>query len=235
MRLLLIHAFPLDSSMWADQASLDADLITPDLPGFGSDTEAPREMTMAMAAERCIAALGEEPAVVCGLSMGGYVALELWRSRPDLVRGLVFANTRSEADDDEGRAKRLGLADRLDQEGSGFLVEAPPPLLSASAPDELRERVTGIIARQSAGAIAGAARGMASRPDSRPDLAGVSVPTLVITSSDDALIPAAITATMADAVPGAELATIEGAGHLSNMEAPGAFNDLLTAHIRRCS
>jgi pimeloyl-ACP methyl ester carboxylesterase len=75
---------------------------------------------------------------------------------------------------------------------------------------------------------------MAARPDSTGDLAGISVPTLVITSDLDTLIPADVTAPLADRIPGAVLATIDGVGHLSNVEAPDRFSDLVMDHARAC-
>jgi 3-oxoadipate enol-lactonase len=192
---------------------------------------------MASAAERCVEALdaaGLERAVVCGLSMGGYVVFELWRTARDRFAGLVLANTRSGADTEESAAGRRALAGRLLAEGNGFLAESPPPLLSEHADDGLRRRVRELIASQPAASIAAAALGMADRPDSTPDLATIDVPTLVITSDGDTLIPEAITSPMADQIPGAELAVIDGAGHLSNLEAEGAFDELLAHHLERC-
>jgi len=94
--------------------------------------------------------------------------------------------------------------------------------------------VASLIAEQPASSIAAAALGMAERPDSTDDLAGITVPTLVITSDADTLIPHEVTAPMAEQIPGAELATIARAGHLSNIEAEEAFDDLLAEHLRRC-
>jgi 3-oxoadipate enol-lactonase len=230
--LLLIHAFPLDARMWEPQlGSLGARLpmVTPHLPGFGS-TDGPEVMTMAAAAERCTAALDEagvDTAVVCGLSMGGYVAFELWRAARPRVAALVLANTKAEPDTPEAATARRALAERLGSEGNGFLVEEPPPLLSEAAPAELWERVRGWIAEQGPAAIAAAALGMAERPDSVPDLATIDVPTVVITGTLDRLIPPDVTAGIADGVAGAELLRIEGAGHLSNLEAPDAFDEAL--------
>jgi 3-oxoadipate enol-lactonase len=212
-------------------------VVAPHLPGFGG-TEPPGEvMTMSAAARRCLEALDEADvgrAMVCGLSMGGYVAFELVRAARERVAGLVLANTRSGADTEEGAAGRRALADRLGAEGSGFLVEKPPPLLGEGAPEELWGWVRGVIADQPAEAIAAAALGMAERPDSTPDLPGIDVPTLVITSGGDTLIPPEASAPMADLVPGAELQVIEGAGHLSNLERPGEFSELLAGHAARC-
>jgi len=238
--VLLIHAFPLDARMWDPQLAAFGDgvpVVAPHLPGFGGTAAAGDVMTMASAAARCVEALdaaGLERAVVCGLSMGGYVAFELWRTARDRFAGLVLANTRSGADTPDGAAGRRALAERLLAEGNGFLAESPPPLLSEQANDGLRRRVRELILSQPAPSIAAAALGMAERPDSTPDLATIDVPTLVVTSDGDTLIPAAITSPMADQIPGAELAVIDGAGHLSSLEAEGAFDELLAHHLERC-
>jgi 3-oxoadipate enol-lactonase len=238
--LLLIHAFPLDARMWEPQLGALGDavpVVAPHLPGFGGTAGAGDVMTMEAAAERCLGAMtaaGVDRAVVCGLSMGGYVAFELWRRSSERVAGLVFANTRAGADTEEGANGRRTLAERLLAQGNGFLVDDPPPLVSDGASDDLRRRVREMIASQPAASIAAASLGMAARPDSTPDLASIDVPTLVVTSDGDRLIPAEATTPMADQIPAARLAVIEGAGHLSNLEAAGAFDELLANHLERC-
>jgi pimeloyl-ACP methyl ester carboxylesterase len=226
--------------MWEPQLSGFSDalpLCAPHMPGFGGSEPAGEVMTMRAAAARCLEELdraGIDRAVVCGLSMGGYISFELWRRSRGRILGLVLANTRALPDTEEGAAARRGLAERLWAEGSAFFVAEPPPLLSASASEELGGRVRGLIADQPPAAIAAASLGMAERPDSTGDLSDIDVPTLVITSTGDTLIPAEVSSRMAEAIRGAELAVIEGAGHLSNLEAPEEFNGLLEAHLERC-
>jgi pimeloyl-ACP methyl ester carboxylesterase len=238
--LLLLHAFPLDASMWEPQVgSLSAQtrVVAPNFPGFGGASDPVDVLSMDLAADAAAHALmsqGVDAAVVCGLSMGGYAALAFWRRHRSRVKGLVLANTRAGADDDAGRDRRKALADRLKSEGNGFLVDSPPPLLSAGAPPELWARVKTIIALQPARAIASASLGMAGRPDSTPDLPGIDVPTLVVTSTGDTLIPPEATTPMAEQIPNARLEVIDGAGHLSNLEAPDLFNELLGAHLSAC-
>jgi pimeloyl-ACP methyl ester carboxylesterase len=236
--LLLLHAFPLDASMWAPQASAfgEVTVVAPDLPGFGASRPVPNVLRMEDAADAGVRALDEagvERAVVLGLSMGGYAALALWDRHRDRVLGLVLANTRAGADDDAGRERRRALADRLRANGSGFMVESPPPLLSADAPPALWERVRTIIGGQEPGAIAAASLGMAERADYTSRLGEIAVPTLVVTSSSDTLIPPDLTTPMAEAIPGATLKVIDGAGHLSNLEAPEAFNAAVETHLGR--
>jgi pimeloyl-ACP methyl ester carboxylesterase len=226
--------------MWEAQVAYLGTLVpvvTVDLPGFGGAPDAGRVMSMAAAADHCLLQLDAaevKTAVVCGLSMGGYVAFELWRRARARIGGLVLANTRAGADTPQGAEGRRALAERLLAEGNAFLAESPPPLLSGGAPGHLRATVRRWIADQPATSIAAAALGMAERPDSRPDLAGIDVPTLVVTSTADALIPPEVSSPMAEQIPKADLALIEGAGHLSNLEAPETFGELLEAHLERC-
>lgn len=238
--LLLLHAFPLDAGMWEPQVEAvegEVSLAAPNLPGFGDRPVTGPVTSMDATADVGADALTEagiDRAVVCGLSMGGYAAFAFWRRHRARVLGLVLANTRAGADDDAGRERRRALAERLRSEGSQFLVENPPPLLSADAPPDLWERVRSNIAEQSAEGIAAASLGMAERPDSTGDLAGIDVPTLVITSTADTLIPPEATTPLGSQIPGARLEVIQGAGHLSNLEAPAEFNRLLREHLVRC-
>lgn len=237
--VLFLHAFPLDARMWALQrAALERQtkVVAVNLPGFGGTQAVGNVMSMGMAADRAASAArraGMRKALVCGLSMGGYVALALWRQHPDLVGGLVLANTKAEADDAAGQERRAQLAARLRAEGSGFLVENPPPLLSEQASPDLWKRVKDLIAAQPPNSIAAASLGMAERPDSTSDLAAIKVPTLVISAEHDAVIPPAASQPLADGIKGAKLEVISGAGHLSNLEAPEAFNKLLTGHLAK--
>ena len=234
--LLLLHGWPLDASMWEPQISAlggDVPVAAPNHPGFGGTPLSERTLTMDAAADAAADAASREGldrVVLCGISLGGYVAFAFWRRHRDRVSGLVLANTRAVADDQEGKQRRLALAERLRNEGN-VLVDDPPPLLSSTASAELWDRVKGIIARQPAEAIAAASAGMAERPDSTGDLGGIDVPTLVITAMGDTLIPPDATKAMGEQIPGARVQVIAGAGHLSNLEAPMDFNRLLQEHV----
>ena len=238
--LLLLHGFPLDASMWSPQLAAlrgEVAVVAPNFPGFGDTPLSGEVSTMDEGAERAMAdveAAGLDRVVVCGVSMGGYVAFAFWRKFRDRVAGLVLANTRPGADDEAGRERRRALAERVRSEGVGFLVDSPPPLLSADAPAELWSQVKSIIAAQSPDAIAAASLGMAERSDSTNDLPGIDVPTLVVTASADTLIPPEATSPMADQIPGAQLEVIEGVGHICNLQAPQEFNRLVRTHLVRC-
>jgi 3-oxoadipate enol-lactonase len=237
--LLLLHAWPLDAREWEPQRAALPDglrVAAPNHPGFGGTPSAGDVMTMEACATNAVAAMddaGIDRALVCGISIGGYVAFELWRRTRERVLGLVLANTRAVADTPEAAAGRRDTAERLRREGN-LLATEPPALLAADAPTELQEHVRALIADQSAEAIAAAQLGMAARPDSTPDLATIDVPTLVITSSGDRLINPEVSVAMGQQIPSARVEVIEGVGHLTNLEAPEAFNRLLLDHLAAC-
>ncbi|MBM4059261.1 MAG: alpha/beta fold hydrolase, partial [Planctomycetes bacterium] len=138
--LLLLHAFPLDHSMWLGQQPLadQVRLIVPDLRGFGASRGGPPE-SMAQLADDTVALLDAlhvaGPAVVCGVSMGGYVAQHVAVRHPDRVAALILVDTKLEADTLEARAGRAELAAKVGRLGLGILADAMiPRLLAARRP-----------------------------------------------------------------------------------------------------
>ncbi|MBL8056365.1 MAG: alpha/beta fold hydrolase, partial [Anaerolineales bacterium] len=170
----------------------------------------------------------DQPAVVCGLSMGGYVALAFYRRHRARVAGLILAATRAGADSPEAQAGRDRMAQTAREHGAGAVAEAMLPKLFAPAAYAARpELVAGarpMLAGASVDGIVSALAALRDRPDSTPRLAEITVPTLVIHGTDDQLIPPAEAEKMAAGIPGAALRLIAGAGHLLNLEQPAAFN-----------
>jgi pimeloyl-ACP methyl ester carboxylesterase len=214
-----------------------ARLIIPDMRGFGQSTpgdNSPALMeTFAEDALALLDALDVGPAVVAGLSMGGYVALALLRRDPGRVRALVLADSQVGADDEAARARREALAEQVLLRGPDVLVESQlPRLLSASAAEATRTRVAAMIGTTSPQGAAAALRGMALRPDARDILSRFGGPLLVVVGAEDSLTPPEKARAMAALVPTATLVEIAGAGHLSNLEAPERFNQALADFLR---
>jgi 3-oxoadipate enol-lactonase len=233
--VVLLHAFPLDGTMWAPQlAGIErlGPALAPDLPGFGG--QPPGAPDLAAYADAVVAgmdAAGFERAVVVGLSMGGYVALRLLDRHRARVAGLVLADTRAEADDDAGRARRTGQAARARAEGVAWLPDALVPALLGETTRHQRPEVVAEVrarvARADPEGVARALEAMRDRPDSTPLLATIDVPTLVIVGAEDALTPPATARGLAAAIPGARLEIVPEAGHLANLERPLAFDEVL--------
>jgi len=235
--LVFLHAFPFNRTMWASQEPLSSRfrIITIDLRGHGeSDAPAWRYSLDQYAADvqALLGLLGVSRAVFVGLSMGGYLEFALYRHCPDLILGLVFADTRAEADRPEQVKWRFDLAQRAAAVGPSAVIEDMlPKLLSPGAyqrrPD-LVELVKSIQAAAPVQGIVGDLMAMAERPDSTDLLGSIAVPTLVIVGKDDVLTPPADAERIARGIPGARLVTIPDAGHMSNMEQPDQFNRALT-------
>ena len=236
--LVFIHAYPLSGVMWEHERRALRDaadpIIAPSLPGFGG-TAVPRgDPTVDDYADSVVAAMDAakiERAAVAGLSMGGYVAFALWRRHRGRVKGLLLADTRAEADTEDARDRRLRLAALIREHGIEALLRTPPQWLREDSPhwDELLKLVRG----QTAEAVAQGSIAMAQRADSRPDLPTIDVPTAVVVGEEDAITPLEMARTMSDAIPGATLSVVPGAGHLSNLEAPSAFETAVRAWLRR--
>jgi 3-oxoadipate enol-lactonase len=235
--VVLLHDFPLDSRMWLPQVEAlgGYQVIVPDLRGFGAARALSGEVTpMDLLADDVARLLEErklERVVLCGLSMGGYVALAFARRYPERLGGLVLCDTRAGADTEEARAARLAMAERVLADGVGFLPEVMLPRLLGETTRQRRpevvQQVTETIGAQDSGGIAAAQRGMAERPDSTGVLGRIAVPSLVITGMQDELIRPEESTEMAAAIPDARLVQVPDAGHLVNLEQPDTVNEAL--------
>jgi pimeloyl-ACP methyl ester carboxylesterase len=170
-------------------------------------------------------------AIICGLSMGGYVALEFVHLFPERVRALVLAGTRAPADNAQERQAREEQAQRILAEGMTGIAEATLPKLLAprtltEKPDVAR-RVREMISLANPQGAAAAQRGMAARRDYSDDLSSIKVPTLVIVGRQDPIRPVADAEFMHDRIQGSRLEVIENAAHMTNMEQPEIFNRTL--------
>ncbi|MEA2722810.1 MAG: hypothetical protein QOH59_581 [Gemmatimonadales bacterium] len=237
--VLFVHGYPLNRSIWRDQiGSLEGfRCIAVDLRGMGQSDSPDLGYSMSIYAADLAAlldVLGVDDVVLCGHSMGGYVAFEFlrqWRSR---VRGLVLMDTRAEADAPEMRRARDAAAATARERGAGAIADSMLSKMLAPAtlsrrPD-VAERVRALMARTPVAGLVGALAAMRDRDESEsllPTLAGV--PTLVVVGEGDTLIPPDQAKAMAAAIPGARLAVIPGAGHLPPVEQPEAT----TASLRQ--
>jgi pimeloyl-ACP methyl ester carboxylesterase len=232
--ILFIHAFPLNGAMWERQTAEFAPrhrLLAPDLRGFGESARGSGAASLDQHADDLAALLdqlGLDKVIVAGLSMGGYISFALWRRHRARIAALVLADTRAGADTEEGKQGREKNARLAEEQGSGAIADQMlPKLLSAGAPAALRDEARRMIEANDRAGVAAALRAMAARPDSTSLLASIDVPTLVIVGAEDALTPPSEAQAMFEAIPGCRLAEIPGAGHLSNLEAPEAFNSAL--------
>jgi pimeloyl-ACP methyl ester carboxylesterase len=237
--LILVHGFPVDRGLWRPQlhglGGL-ARVVALDLPGFG-DSPAPEVeiRTMADFAAAVIEladGLGFRRFVLGGLSMGGYIALAVARAFAERLSGLILCDTRAEPDSPSGVAVRHAAADRALREGVGWYVDEQLPNLVAPATDPgVRAEVERMMRAVPPAGFAAALRGIAARPDARPELAGLGIPTLCLVGADDTITPPVGMRALA-AAAGAELVVVPG-GHVPPLESPDAVNAAIARFVSR--
>lgn len=240
--VVFLHAFPVDSRMWMPQiGALEGSykVIAPDYPGFGSSPHPPALPDIEYYAERVEDLLNRleiEQAVLAGLSMGGYIAFACWRLFPQRISALVLADTHAAPDTEEIKKNRKDLARRVAEEGLPALAEvqlqrllAPETLANNSEAVELVRRM--ILTSSPDGAVA-ALSAMRERPDSRPLLSGITVPTLVLGGELDTVTPPEVMRQMASQIPEARHEVIPQTAHLSNLESPREFNAALKGFLK---
>jgi pimeloyl-ACP methyl ester carboxylesterase len=212
-----------------------ARVLAPDLRGHGMSEAGDQPVSMAVMADDCMGLLEavgvQEPVVVCGLSMGGYVAFEFYRQFPEWVAGLILVSTRAGADTPAGRNARDKMIALAEEEGStAIAAEILPKLMAPTSYNrngELIDFVRDMMEGTSTDGMIGALEAMKDRPDSTSLLPQIDVPTLIIHGEDDQLIPVAEAEAMWQAIPAASLVIIPDAGHVPNLEQPDAFNEVV--------
>ena len=245
--IVFIHGFPHDRTLWSrqiDALSLQVRCVAPDLRGFGESSEqGPFSIDLyADDIAELMTYLGIERATICGLSMGGYVAMSMWRRHPHRVSALALCDTKGGADNEEGRKKRNDLIALAEREGSVAVAANQIAGMLGKTTREKRpevvETIKAMMERASVAGIVGAVASMRDRPDSRTTLATVTVPTLVVVGDEDVLTPMseaqAIVAALSPTAQ-ARLEVIEGSGHATCVERPAAVTHVLADFLTALS
>lgn len=242
--VMLLHGFPLNHRMWLKQLvalSSRYKVLVPEFRGFGKSALLDAPYTLADLAQDVefvrLSLANAAPMHLCGLSMGGYVAFEYWRSYSKHLSSLILSNTKPGLDPEAARSGRLAMAEAVHTHGTWATVEPMlPRLLSNNRPreeDTVVSQLTEMLQQPSPPAIAAAQVAMAGRRDFSSELASINLPTLVISSEDDVICPAEESRDWSSQIPGAEFSVIPQAGHLPPMENPAAFNAALESFVDR--
>jgi pimeloyl-ACP methyl ester carboxylesterase len=217
--VLLLPGLLCDDRLWRDQRVVVPHATVADLTLDDSVND--------MAA-RALAWMNGRFAL-CGLSMGGYVALAVMRLAPERVTRLCLMDTSARADSAEQARRRRGLMAMT--RGHRFRGVTPKLLPELLHPDrlsdpELTQAVLDMAERVGREAFLRQQQAILDRPDSRGDLASIRVPSLIVVGREDRLTPPALAAEMAGLIPGAELVTLDRCGHLPPMERPHEVNEI---------
>lgn len=238
--VVLLHGFPLDARMW--EAQIEAlsgtyRVIAPDLRGFGQSrsSDAVTMESLADDVHALAATLGICPYVLGGLSMGGYIALRYDRKYPTDLIGLMLIDTRSAADDAEGKRGRDRMIELVRQSGSAAVAEQMlPKMLAADTIDhrpQLVRRMRQMMESCPPLTIEHALAAMRQRDDEVEYLPSIGDPTLIIVGDADVLTPPDVARRMQQQIPRAQLAVIRGGGHMSPIEQPGQVNRAMRSFL----
>ena len=246
LTVVLLHGYPLCRQMWQPQMNALADagcrVICPDLPGFGESPLPEGPVSISSYADAVIALLdklGVEKAVLGGMSMGGYVLLNLAERYPDRLLGVMFLVTRAAADDAAAREKRTLLADQVGRGNHVIVPDAFAQVLFApGTPEQNPELVAKVrqwMESTPPAGIVGGLLAMRDREDSVAKLADFKLPALVVGAEQDLAVPLEHSRVLAAGLPAAVLSIIPGAGHMANLEQPQIFNEALVGFLRQFS
>jgi 3-oxoadipate enol-lactonase len=233
--IVFLHGVGSDKSVWAPQLEhfgKTRRAIAFDYPGYGdSDPARPGTTRDDYAAAICEAmdALGVPHAHICGLSLGGVIAIALHHAEPGRCASLILADTFAVHPDGQGIRDRSLEASR--SIGMRAMAEQRTPfILGSHAPEHVKVETIETMARIDPAAFA-IGLDAVWLADQRDRLETIAVPTLVIVGDEDKPTPPALSEELAHAIAGAKLEVIEGAGHLTNAEKPARFNGLIDAFL----
>lgn len=239
--LLFVHGFPFDHGLWRHQVATFPGWrrIAPDLRGAGRSTVPADGYSMGRYADDLMAvldALDVAAAVLCGLSMGGYVIFELLRRYRGRIRAAILCDTKAEPDSEDGRRGRDEMIALARSGGGAAVADKMIPALLAPGTrverPEVEAQVREMIERMPVAGMTGALQAMRDRVDSTPLLTELKVPVLVMTGEADGISTPEGSAAMAEKIKGARFATVAGAGHLPPLEQPFVTTRLIADFLK---
>jgi 3-oxoadipate enol-lactonase len=232
--------------MWKGQVEMlqekNLRVIAYDIRGHGQSGVGDGQYTIELFVDDLVALLDHleiAKVILCGFSMGGYIALRAIERNPDRFSALVLCDTMSAADSNEAKIRRANSVKVVKKEGGAKFTEGFLKAVFASQTfdnkpyvvDEIRRT---ILSNPPLG-ICGSLLAMAGRTDTTEALSKISVPTLIMAGEHDTVTPPSAAKVMHGRIPNSRLHLIENAAHMSNLENPGLFNEHLAEFIDEIS
>jgi len=232
--VLFLHGYPFDKTMWHDQLDYlksSHRVIACDVRGFGKSTDEESPLSIDLFAEDLLLFMDKlkiEKAVLCGLSMGGFIALNAVKKFPNRFKALILCDTQCIADTPEVKEKRYQTIEQIKLDGvATFNEEFIKSVFHADSltnKKELVESLRTVVFANSPAVIMAGLTALAARAETCSSLEAIRIPTLIICGREDAVTPLTQSEFMQEHIKGSTLKIINNAGHVSNLEHPDEFN-----------
>jgi len=239
--IIFLHGYPFDKSMWKGQLdSLKSSnrVIAIDIRGFGKSIDEKTHLSIDQFGKDLVSFMDKlniEKAIICGLSMGGFIALNAIANFPSRFKGLILCDTQCIADTDEVKEKRFAAIEQINLNGVDAFNEKfintvfhPDSLTNKK---ELVQSLRSIVFANPKAIITAGLTALAERSETCSTLNVIRVPTLIICGREDEVTPIAQSEFMHEQIDGSILIIIEDAGHVSNLEQPVEFNNCLLGFL----
>lgn len=239
--VIFIHGFPFSKKIWDLQAEAlkgNYRVITYDIRGHGNTTSGEKKFSIETFAEDLICfmdKIGIREAVACGLSMGGYILLNALETNPERFKAMVLSGTQCLPDTPEARVKRAKAIQSIHQNGvDAYADESIKKLFSQKSFTTRKEEVRAtreMICSTSADSLCKTLQALADRNDTCDSLIGVKLPALILSGSEDAVIPQEAMRMLSHRIENSVLHFIAHSGHLCNLENTHEFNEQLKKFV----
>jgi len=241
--IIFVHGFPFDHNMWHNQInalSRNYFCLSYDIRGLGDSPAGDGQYTMEMFTDdliKIIEAHKLKKPVLCGLSMGGYIALRVAEKKESLFSALILCDTKSGADNNDAKLKRAEGIKSINESGvKTFAEEFIPNCFAEESIKKLGDGYRQILQKSSGfsqAGVKGCLLAMAGRTDTTGFLSGIKIPVLLICGEKDKLTPPHVMEEMAGIIPDSEFHIIPGAGHVTPLENPTAVNKIIKDFLVR--
>ncbi len=241
--IIFVHGFPYDHTMWdkqIDHLKDDYYCVTYDIRGLGSSSVGDGQYTMESYVDDLLEIISElklTKPVLCGLSMGGYMAFRAIERSQDTFGALILSDTRAEADSDEGKLIRASKIKQINEEGIEAFVDSFVPTCFAHDTivnrSDLFQSVLNKCKTNDPIGVKGALIAMLSRTDTTNYLSNISIPTLIIVGENDALTPPAVMKSLNESIPNSKFVVISDSGHMTPIEKPEAVNEAISDFMKK--
>ncbi len=233
--IIFVHGFPYDHTMWKaqiDELSENYFCVAYDIRGLGQSPVGDGQYTMESFVddlETIMTKLILDKPILCGLSMGGYIGLRAMERMQEKFSAVILCDTRSDADNNEGKQKRAAAIKRINDEGlapfaKDFITNCYGDFYKQNHKDDFQKRIAKSSTFNPIG-VKGSLLAMIGRNDTTEYLNKIKIPALVLCGEFDALTPPPIMKTMADKINDAEFVVVKNSGHMSPIENPEEVNE----------